>query len=416
MKKCILNLILIIFTLSCLVHAQQIKKEGDHFKAKIENSYPVKPGGTLELKSVKSDVRIESWENSSVQIIQNIEMDVYTQDEAEEIVERMKGNTEIDGNTVRIKGLDGKSWINGDYEIKVPSKFTLDIKLAAGDVTIEGVTGDHTISTAGGDIVLNDLTGVISVNTAGGDFSFSDISGRLSAKTSGGDVNLENIFAEADIKTSGGDIIVKHSTNRLNANTSGGDILIEEADGSVNAATSGGDIKVDDFKGDQLSLHTNGGDIELVGIHGVMSANTNGGDISGRNFTGQIQAMTNGGDISLRDVKAPATAANTGGDIELEITLTDFSKPHNINLKSTAGDITLILPEKLPATITAEIQQFGKKSADERGDIYSDFPLTKSVDDETGGKIIRSTGKINGGGDAIDIRVQSGDIYIKKSK
>jgi hypothetical protein len=104
----------------------------------------------------------------------------------------------------------------------------------------------------------------------------------------------------------------------------------------------------------------------------------------------------------------------SGGDVNVEITLKDFNKPHTIELNTSGGDITLVLPEKIPATIQAEIFLSGMREHMERYDIYSDFPLTKASPDETNGHIIRSNGQINGGGDPVNLKTHNGNIYIKK--
>lgn len=113
-------------------------------------------------------------------------------------------------------------------------------------------------------------------------------------------------------------------------------------------------------------------------------------------------------------MRAGVDAQATGGDVDAEITLEDFSKEHAMDLKSTGGTIRLTLPEKLPATIEAQIRTSRHDYQTERYDIYSDFPLTKSEPEKIGDVVIKSTGDINGGGDPIRLETTSGDIYIKK--
>ena len=99
------------------------------------------------------------------------------------------------------------------------------------------------------------------------------------------------------------------------------------------------------------------------------------------------------------------------------MTLKDFSKDHHIELKSSVGNITLHIPEKLPATIKAEIKLTGFASRTKEYNIYSDFPLNaeQSGDEEYRGEILISKdGKINGGGDLIYLRTTNGNINIKK--
>ena len=101
------------------------------------------------------------------------------------------------------------------------------------------------------------------------------------------------------------------------------------------------------------------------------------------------------------------------------MTLTDFSKDHQVELRTAGGELTLILPEKLPATLRAEIE------VEDRWrdyNIYSDFPLTTRTEGSGAEKryrrrrrsYIRSEGEINGGGDLIELYTVNGDIHIKR--
>ncbi|MFQ5677654.1 MAG: hypothetical protein ACE5G1_17325, partial [bacterium] len=123
----------------------------------------------------------------------------------------------------------------------------------------------------------------------------------------------------------------------------------------------------------------------------------------------------------LQDVKGGVEAKTAGGDVKVEITLQDFKKGHAVDLRTAGGEIVLHIPEKLPASIRAEIEISDRW---ENYNIYSDFPLTSSEDSAREGskhrrrsrrrRYIRSEGDINGGGDFIELYTANGDIHIKK--
>ena len=154
----------------------------------------------------------------------------------------------------------------------------------------------------------------------------------------------------------------------------------------------------------------------MMNIKGQLDAHTSGGDITANNLFDRLNISTSGGDISLEKIEAPATVKTTGGDIEFELHLTDLTNPHDLNLQAHGGDIELTLPEKCPANITAEILLDRRGRSWKRYDVYSDFPLSKSMPNETGNGILRSIGEINGGGDPIYLKTTNGNIYIKKAK
>ncbi|MBN2000379.1 DUF4097 family beta strand repeat protein [candidate division KSB1 bacterium] len=407
---------LMILLAACCVSAQDNDENDNTQETTLEQRFQIQPGGSLVLRDIVGDVDIESWNKNEIFVSEDITVNVFTQDEAQTIFKRLKDNYKQEGNTVRITGLGEKAGYESDFTIRVPEKINIDLKSRGGDINLTSVDGEILLQCSGGDVECQDLSGNMNINTSGGDLTFDKISGKLSANTSGGDIDLEEIYAQASVSTSGGDISLTRATNNISLKTSGGDISVERCEGRLDAVTTGGDIDITDCSGETIGVRTSGGDISFERLNGRINANTTGGDISGSGIKGRISAATQGGDIDLEDVSGAVEATTMGGDIDVRITLQDFSQPHDARISTTAGDITITLPEKIPATIKAEIFTSGNHSDWERNDIYSEFPLTKSMPDETDGHIIRSTGDINGGGDEIQLRANRGDIHIIKLK
>jgi hypothetical protein len=401
------------FLLAAAAFAQEITGRSGDFRTTITKEFKAEPGGKLVIKGSSGDIIVQSWDQNEVKIREDLVMDVYTREEAEEVVQRTSNSYSASGITIYIRGSDGRNEIRRSYQVSVPKKFNLDLNTSGGDISVQSVSGTVELNTSGGDVELMNIDGQTQVRTSGGDLVFKEISGPLQAHTSGGDVDMVNINGEASVNTSGGDISVVNAKNRVTVQTSGGDIGIERVDGDLIASTSGGDVSAAHCKG-RIDLNTSGGDVEMIDMTGEASANTSGGDIVGQGFESKVDVRTSGGEISLHDVRAGASAHTSGGDVELVMTLADFKKPHPVNLETDGGSITLTLPAKLPATITAEIYLDRHGSFLKRFDIYSDFPLTKTEPAETDEDVLRSTGDINGGGDPITLRTRNGDIRIKK--
>ncbi|MBN2413565.1 DUF4097 family beta strand repeat protein [candidate division KSB1 bacterium] len=408
--------ITLLFCVFNFATAQEIVKDGNNFTTVIEKSYNVSQGGTLEIVNITGDIEVSSWDKNVVEIREEIIMDVYTEEEAEQHVARRNNGYSQNGNVISIRGLNGSESAESNFYIQVPKKYNLDIQTRGGDISVENLNGNVKTATSGGDIEMMHLNGVLELTTMGGDMLFNDISGRLNARTSGGDIELYYIYCEANVNTSGGDIDLSNATQRISLSTSGGDVDAADVEGDLSVNTSGGDIAVANCSGSKISLQTSGGDIEIKNIKGEISASSSGGDISGEQFYARVNVRTSGGDIFLNDVKAAVMANTSGGDIDTEITLKDFSVPHQIDLQTTGGDIDLTLPAKIPATIKAEIRLNNGGFSFRRYDIYSDFPLVKSKPSESGEKILSSHGDINGGGDLINLKTNGGNINIHKAK
>jgi len=396
--------------------AQEITGERGDYKLKYDKTFDVQAGGTLRISGVNGDIKVSAGRADKVTIFEEMDLDVYTRNEAEEVLDHVRHAYRQDGNVVTIDGDNIRHADNRLFTVTVPDKFNLELATSGGDLEINGIGGNVKLHTLGGDVMAKDITGVVEVNTAGGDLVFTSISGQLHANTSGGDISMKEMLGECTVSTQGGDIEVRHATSRLSLSSSGGDLSLNQIEGPFDAKTMGGDIELIKFTGPQGSLATMGGEINLSDCSGVLRINSQGGDIQGKDLRGQVDVSTMGGEIQIDDLQAGATVATMGGDVRINLTLKDFKKPHALRIESKGGDVELSVPAGLPATVLAEIQLSRKDWASKRYDIYSDFPLSKETSDETDQRVLRSKGEINGGGDPIEIRTVGGDIYIKKSQ
>jgi len=420
--KCIqikaLTLFLLLFSIARVGNAQELKKSGRYYTAEITNSFKVKGTGSLRLYDIHGDVKVIAWDKNEALIHEYKKMDVFTKEEAKTILEKAKSSYQQNGNDIEVGGEHyRRDWVTSDFSISVPHSFSLDISTQGGDISITGIEGNTEIHTSGGEIKLKDISGEVNAKTSGGDIILQNCKGAANLKTSGGDLELSNITGPLRAKTSGGDISLRGAGSEVEIGTSGGSIDVSEVSGRLEAHTSGGDIELSDIKAD-ADVHTSGGDIEFRKIDGHLQAATSGGDIKGKNVNGNADVSTSGGSIDLQDVKGAVDGKTAGGDITIEVTLEDFKKEHGAQLRTSGGEITIYLPENIPARILAEIEQSNRW---ENYNIYSDFPLTSVREEQhkRRGKKSRYTlseGEINGGGDLIELYTVNGDIHIKKIK
>jgi hypothetical protein len=398
---------------------EKLRKEGRYYIAEIEKTFDVKKGGDLVMEKVRGDILITTWDKNTVKIHEIRKMDVYTEAEAKAVLKENDVIYQQTGNKITVGGKESyRSYMSSKFEITVPSEFNVDIGTSGGDISVSDLKGKVDLNTSGGDIDLVRIDGPVMAKTSGGDVTVKENKQQVTIKTSGGDIEIFDVQGEVEARTSGGDITIKNNKAKVIAKTSGGDIELFNIGAEIDASTSGGDIVVDGTNG-KLSVATSGGDIEIKNVKDVIEAKTSGGDIEAANVLNGIYAKTSGGDINLADIQGFIEAKTSGGDIEAKMTLKDFSKDHHVEMKSSGGNLTLYLPDKLPATITAVINIKGASWRDY--DIYSDFPLTskKETSDEKRGRreeVIRSEGKINGGGDLILLETTNGNISIKKAR
>jgi DUF4097 and DUF4098 domain-containing protein YvlB len=196
-------------------------------------------------------------------------------------------------------------------------------------------------------------------------------------ETSGGDVILENIEGNNELKTSGGDIKVRDTKGELSSKTSGGDVMLEYHEGNADLGTSGGDIDCRKVMG-ELTVKTSGGDVKCTGIEGDLLAKTSGGDIELEATDGNIIGKTSGGDVMLE-----YHGENKG-----------------IELSTSGGDITLVIPSDLKADL--KLRSLG-------GDIETE--LSNISVEEVSSDYYEGT--MNGGGRMVECSTSAGDVTVR---
>jgi len=183
-------------------------------------------------------------------------------------------------------------------------------------------------------------------------------------------VRLALVKGECTVVSLGGPLTLSDVFGPINARTKAGDILI-------NAARSGGFVS------------TGGGLIRVLYAGGPMTLHSDGGDIIVRTATGALAADTPSGDISLT------------------IDANAHSVP--IEAKTGEGNVTLNVNPRFAADIEAVVIT----SDPEANAIHSDLNGLSFRKEQVGGRTrIRATGKINGGGERVELYAEDGSINI----
>ncbi len=369
----------------------------------INKSYSVKSGGSLYIESDSGKIEIETWGKNEVGV------KITKKARKKNRLDEFKIGIEQDGNDISIEGEgEWNSRVSVNYFIKVPANFNLDLKTGGGSISVNDISGEIKMETSGGAIKVGDVAkGNVDVDTSGGSIKIGNVNGNLKAETSGGKIVVGKITGKTDLDTSGGKIEIVHSSGELKAETSGGSITVGTGDSDIVVNTSGGSIKIGMIQGN-VKADTSGGSIAVEGSNGNVKIDSSGGNLFVGKSAGYVKADTSGGNITIKNAKGYIEADTSGGQIEAEMTQTDNSKDTHVSLDSSGGDVTLHIPKGIKATVHAKLKISHSARRDYR--IYSDFPLTIKGENSNS---VSAKGKINGGGDKIDISTSNGDIYIK---
>ena len=395
-KKRILLLLLATFI---VMAATPAKSETE----KVNKSFAVTPGGTLAIESDRGSIKVETWGRQTVDVL------VEKTDRNQKRLDGFKVDFDQKGNDIFIEGHgERKSKVSVKFIVKVPREFSLDLQTGGGAIGIADISGDIKVNTKGGGIGIGNVTqGNVDAKTSGGGIKVGDVDGDLKVKTSGGNIRLGSISGESAIHTSGGSITLEQGGNDVKAKTSGGKIKIGPVKGKVEVRTSGGGIRIG-FADEDVIAKTSGGFIEVEGSNGSVDIDSSGGNLFVGSSGGPVKAETSGGNINILQARGFIEADTSGGKIEAELIVDDKNVDTHVNLESSGGSLTMHIPGRLAASVSATLKITRNANRDYR--IYSDFPLTIKGEDS---RKITAKGDINGGGDKMTLSTTNGDIHIK---
>ncbi|MBW1815449.1 MAG: hypothetical protein JRJ39_18010, partial [Deltaproteobacteria bacterium] len=315
-----------------------IKKNGDYIE-KSSQAFMVHAGGTVYLNTSFGAVVVKSWDKEEVFFSVKKTTDASSESNAKEIFGRFTVSSQKKENDIHIRVQDrvGAELFDVIFQLNVPGKFNLDLETDDGKIEIRDLEGNVKAKTKKGAIRVGDVTGKLETVTAGGAISAGKIGEATKAVTGGGSIR---------IKSGGTDTYVK---------TKGGAITVGPANGDVDA------------------------------VEGKVKARTSGGKIEIGSSGGPVMASSGGGSIKINNARASVEANTNGGSIEAVLAVSDKSNDTHCSLKTKGGDVTVYLPEDLPATFHAELSVDKKQRRRKRYEIISDFSLDKKESGRLGG-------------------------------
>ncbi len=149
-----------------------------------------------------------------------------------------------------------------------------------------------------------------------------------------------------------------------------------------------------------LDLHSSDGHINVDGTSAPARIDTSDGAVEVHNFTGNIRARTSDGHITVDGVVNEVYLSS--GDGHIEFTARPGSKMSRGWLLHTGdGRVEVKLPDDFAAELSAHTGD---------GHITLDFPVTVSGSMERS----RVRGKLNGGGELLEITTGDGSIHVGK--
>ena len=394
-------------------------------------SAPVRSGGTLELDlTTGGGITITSWDRPEVQVRATLRGRSWRETRVSLLPH--DGGATLESNFVEHSNNQSTSH---QFIIQVPRNFNVRIKSAGGSVSISNVAGTFRGNTGGGEITIRNVNGDIDLNTGGGEVNVSDsnLNGRVS--TGGGLVRIMRVNGSVRGSSGSGPVIYTESQDpKRGAGKGIGEgkgISMVDSDGetsfsatTVTSATGKENTTtyVDDAVGKDygygpgaVRYSAAGGPLYLESAPNGARVTTGGGRIRIGPSGGEVYAQTGGGPIDIGPASGSVAAHTGAGDVSIELTGSDS---HTVDVTSGSGEVTLVVPSDLNATLELETAYTNNHAGKTR--IVSDWPLSTTETNDwdashgTPRKYVRVRQNLGRGGAVIRVRTTNGDIELKR--
>jgi DUF4097 and DUF4098 domain-containing protein YvlB len=186
---------------------------------------------------------------------------------------------------------------------------------------------------------------------------------------------------------------------RLTINGHSTDVSVRGVKGEVEIVTTNGDVEIDNAAS-RVAFESVSGDVQISRVQGDLRGEAMSGEVDVSDVTGEVEIETVSGDLTLRNVRSKyVRAESVSGSVAFEGRTESAGR---YNFASHSGDVRLILPPALGATISVETFS---------GSIDSDFQITLQPGNRHGKQFQFQVGD---GGARIDATSFSGGIYIQR--
>lgn len=331
-------------------------------------SQKVQPGSRPKLIVVnrRGDVSIQSSDSPEISAVVKETIRTTNETEAKKIYDLLKLQL-ADENGQYVFQPDWGSLPNGgnnvrlDLAFRTPKSVSTEISTDHGDILLNGLQGDQSLTARAGDVHAANVNGTVRVEKSGGATEIRGVRGDVEISGRGGDVQVADVSGEVSVKG--------EFTGSVQFSNLRHDLSFKSSRTNLTAQNLAGKL--------DMEL----GSLEIVNLNGPLDLMTRQKDISVRGFRQRVKVEDRNGNVSLHADSPPAD-------------------PIEVDLKN--GDILLALPSSSSFTIDA---------ASHHGEVDSDFVAPSLVVQRQGGEpSIKGTyGK---GGPLIRLTTTYGTIHL----
>jgi len=339
-----------------------------------EQSQPLtKKDGTLEVRNQHGsvDVHVHNLPELKIRLEKKIKKDDEPKAKALAGLLKIKVEAKSPGylvstNRDQVDEQQGEG-VQTNLAIWVPKATRVVVSNRYGSITLEGVSGAHSLTNGYGSVKVNDIDGSLRIENQNGSITVTGVSG---------DCDISNKYGAVELDTIGG---------KARIDGGYGSVILRKIKGPVELAQKYGSV-------------------ECADLDGSLSVDGRYAEIKGAKIGGDVQITTSYKDVNLENVQGAMTIQGRHGDINIK---GEQSPVKPIKIDSEYSAVTITLPEESRFRIEV-YSKFGKFASEFDSISDADFS-TESV---SGTKVKGSHGE---GGPMITVNTSYRDINLNTS-
>lgn len=202
---------------------------------------------------------------------------------------------------------------------------------------------------------------------------------------------------EIEASIASGSAVIRGIQGPVKLDSASGSVSVRDVEKSVQISTASGTVDASNL-GDDLRISSASGNAVVANVKGEVRAHVVSGGVRVDGPGGRVDAGTTSGPVTIRGAAADVSASSISGEVSVQ------GNPGGNGywrLKTTSGNVTLIVPGQAAFHLTAEATS---------GDIRTQIPI---VVEEQSKHSLRARTATGSGGASIEVRTVSGSIDVR---
>jgi DUF4097 and DUF4098 domain-containing protein YvlB len=255
--------------------------------------------------SVRAERRLEGPDRQAIEaFLRGLKVNVSALDDCVEVstIRPREPQKRLDQATVNL-------------DVTVPARAPVEVDSSFGDLDAEGLAALQATTTFGG----------LTVRAIAGDVTLEGKHGKVVVDDVRGDVHITHSLGDVAVARVGGALVARNQFAQIHAAEVGGRAVIDNRSGPIVLSRVGGgaqvtcqyaQVQVSDVVGD-LKVNNRAENVAVSDVRGVVTVTNANGSVEARDITGELRVDNRQGAVTIAGVAGKVTVAQGDGELKV---------------------------------------------------------------------------------------------------